>query len=63
MRSSVLSFFSPRSTATLLVWLADTPPSDVATFRLHGALLALLRAYLPPRAAKMWQDACDDFPG
>jgi hypothetical protein len=36
-------------------------PSDGATFRLHDALLALLRAYLPPRAAKMWRDACDDF--
>jgi len=41
--------------------LSDTPPSDGATFRLHGALIALLRAYLPPRAAKMWRDACDDF--
>jgi hypothetical protein len=41
--------------------LADTLPSDGATFRLHGALLALLRTYLPPRAAKMWRDACDDF--
>jgi hypothetical protein len=40
--------------------LSDTPPSDGATFRLHGALIALLRAYLPPLAAKMW-DACDDF--
>jgi hypothetical protein len=28
---------------------------------LHGAMLALLRAYLPPRAAKMWRDACDEF--
>lgn len=41
--------------------LADTAPSDGDTFRLHGALLALLRAYLPPRAAKMWRDACNDF--
>ena len=41
--------------------LSDTPPSDGATFRLHGALIALLRAYLPPRAAKLWWDACDDF--
>jgi hypothetical protein len=39
----------------------DTPPSDSATFRLHGALLAVLRSYLPPRAAKMWRDACNDF--
>jgi len=41
--------------------LADTPLSDGATFRLHDALLALLRAYPPPRAAKMWRDAYDDF--
>jgi hypothetical protein len=41
--------------------LADTPPSDSATFHLHGTLLALLRSYLPPRTAKMWRDACNDF--
>jgi hypothetical protein len=41
--------------------ISDTTPSDGATFRLHGALLALLRTYLPPRGAKMWRDACDDF--
>ena len=41
--------------------LSDTPQSDGATFRLHDALIALLRAYLPPRAAKLWRDACDDF--
>ncbi|MFN9899171.1 MAG: hypothetical protein ACK55Z_10355, partial [bacterium] len=28
---------------------------------MHGALIALLRAYLPTRAAKLWRDACDDF--
>ena len=41
--------------------LSDTPPSDGATFRLHGALMALLRAYLPPRAAQLWRDECDKF--
>ena len=41
--------------------LTDTPPSDDATFRLHGSLLAWLRTYLPPSAAKMWRDACDNF--
>jgi hypothetical protein len=41
--------------------LTDTPPSDGAVFRLHGALLSLLRAYLPPRAAKLWREACDEF--
>ena len=41
--------------------LTDTPPSDVAGFRLHGALLSLLRAYLPPRASKLWREACDEF--
>ncbi len=28
---------------------------------MHGALLALLRAYLPPRAAQLWRNACDKF--
>jgi hypothetical protein len=41
--------------------LSDTQQSDGATFRLHAALIALLRAYLPPRSAKLWRDACDDF--
>jgi hypothetical protein len=41
--------------------LSDTPPSDNVTFRLHGGLIALLRAYLPSRAAKLWRDACGDF--
>jgi hypothetical protein len=41
--------------------LSDTPPSDGVTFRLHGVLIALLRAYLPTRVAKIWRDACDDF--
>ena len=41
--------------------LGDTPVSDHDTFRLHGALLALLRAYLPPRAAKQWRAACAEF--
>ncbi len=39
--------------------LTDTPPSDGAVFRLHGALLSLLRAYLQRRAAKLWREACD----
>jgi hypothetical protein len=41
--------------------LADTPPSDHLTFRLHGALVALLQAFLPPRAAKEWRVACAQF--
>ena len=41
--------------------LTDTPASDNAALRLHGVLLSLLRAYLPPRAAKLWREACDEF--
>jgi hypothetical protein len=41
--------------------LADTPASDQAAFRLYGSLLSLLRAYLPPRAVKLWREACDEF--
>jgi hypothetical protein len=32
-----------------------------ANFRLHGALLALLRAYLPPRTSKELRLACAQF--
>jgi len=41
--------------------LSDTPQSDGATFRLHVALIALLRAYLPPRVAKLCRDAGNDL--
>ncbi len=57
----LLSTFDGDALSLARTALADTPPSDGATFRLHGALLAVLRAYLPPRAAKMWRDACNDF--
>jgi hypothetical protein len=59
-----LRFFSALSTATLLVWLTLcllTRHLHGTAFRLHGALLALLRAYLPPRTAKLWWEACDEF--
>ncbi len=57
----LLSAFDGDALSLAHTALADTPPSDGATFRLHGALLAVLRAYLPPRAAKLWRDACNDF--
>jgi hypothetical protein len=57
----LLSAFDGDALSLTRTALADTPPSDGATFRLHGALLAVLRAYLPPRAAKLWRDACNDF--
>jgi hypothetical protein len=57
----LLSAFDGDALSLARTTLADTPPSDGATFRLHGALLAVLRAYLPPRAAKLWRDACNDF--
>ena len=41
--------------------LADTQASDHLALRLHGSLLSLLRAYLPPRAAKLWRELCDEF--
>jgi hypothetical protein len=34
--------------------LNDMAASDQAALRLHGALLALLRSYLPPRAAQFF---------
>ncbi len=41
--------------------LADTAASDQLALRLHGSLLSLLRAYLPPRAAKLWRELCNEF--
>ena len=57
----LLSAFDGDALSLTRTALADTPPSDAAAFRLHGALLAVLRAYLPPRAAKLWRDACNDL--
>jgi len=59
--SLLCSAFDGDALALARTALSDTPPSDGATFRLHGALIALLRAYLPPRAAKLWRDAGDVF--
>jgi hypothetical protein len=36
--------------------LDDVPASSTTTFRLHDALLAMLLAYLPSKAAKEWRD-------
>jgi len=41
--------------------LGDTPASDNDNLRLHGALMSLLRAYLPPRAAQEWRETCGAF--
>lgn len=57
----LLSAFDGDALSLARTALTDAPLSDGETFRLHGALLAMLRAYLPPRAAKLWRDACNDF--
>jgi hypothetical protein len=59
--ANFLGAFEGDALALARTTLADTPPSDHAAFRLHGSLLSLLRAYLPPRAAKLWREACDEF--
>jgi hypothetical protein len=41
--------------------IEDAPASDNRVYRLHSALHAILRAYLPPRAAKEWRAMCRDF--
>jgi hypothetical protein len=56
-----LSVFTGDAASLARTALADTPLSDHAIFRLHGALLALLRAYLPPRAGKELRLACAQF--
>ena len=68
MRSSVLRFFLELSKAKLLVWralrlLTRRIPMAVRFVCMAHSVLALLRAYLPPRAAKLklWREACDEF--
>jgi hypothetical protein len=56
-----LSVFTGDAASLARTALADTPLSDHANFRLHGALLALLRAYLPPSASKELHLACAQF--
>ena len=56
-----LSVFTGDAASLTRTALADTPLSDHANFRLHGALLALLRVYLPPRAGKELLLACAQF--
>jgi hypothetical protein len=56
-----LSVFTGDAASLARTSLADTPLSDHANFRLHGALLALLSAYLPPRAGKELRLACAQF--
>jgi hypothetical protein len=56
-----LSVFTGDAAGLARTALADTPPSDHVTFRLHGALLALLCAYLPPRAGKECRLSCAQF--
>ena len=50
-----LNIFTGDSVGLALTALADTPPSDNTTFRLHGALLALLLAYLPPSSRVLFR--------
>jgi hypothetical protein len=56
-----LSVFTGDTASLARTALADAPLSDHANFRLHGTLLALLRAYLPPCAGKELRLACAQF--
>jgi hypothetical protein len=56
-----LSVFTGGAASLARTALADTQLSDHANFRLHGALLALLRAYLSPHAGKELRLACAQF--
>jgi hypothetical protein len=49
--ANFLGAFEGDALALARTALADTTASDQVAFRLHGALVSLLRAYLPPRAA------------
>jgi len=57
----ILSAFAGDAVAIARNAIADTPPSDQATHRLHAALRALLLAYLPPRAAADWRRLASSF--
>ncbi len=65
VRTSALRTSSGLSKATHLLWLARPLMTRQLLvnlhFVLHGALLSLLRAYLPPRAAKLWRELCNAF--
>jgi hypothetical protein len=56
-----LSVFTGDAASLARTALADTPISDHANFCLHGALLALLRAYLLPHDGKELRLACAQF--
>ena len=56
-----LSVFTGDAASLAHTTLADTPLSDHTNFRLHGALLALLRVYLPPSVGKELCLACAQF--
>jgi hypothetical protein len=56
-----LSVFTGDAASQARTAFADTPLSDHANFLLHGALLALLRAYLPPSDGKELRLACAQF--
>ena len=53
-----LSVFTGDAASLARTALADTPPSAHANFRLHGASLTLLRAYLPTSDGKELRLAC-----
>jgi hypothetical protein len=59
--ANFLSAFEGDALGVARTALSDTPASDNATLRLHGALMSLLRAYLPPRAAQQWREARGAF--
>jgi hypothetical protein len=56
-----LSVFTGDAASLAHTAFADTPFSDHANFSLHGALLTLLRTYLPPLAGKELRLACAQF--
>jgi hypothetical protein len=59
--ANFLSGFEGDALGVARTALADTPASDNANLHLHGALMSLLRAYLPPRAAQQWRETCGAF--
>ena len=59
--SYLLSVFTGDAAGLARTALADTPSSDHTAFCLHGTLLALLRAYLPPSVGKELRLACAQF--
>ena len=57
----ILNYFIGDAANIARTAIDDAPASTNRVYRLHSALHAILRAYLPPRAAREWRSLCRNF--